>query len=92
MGEIAEMMLDGTLCEECGVYIAGEGYGVPRRCRDCRPSKKEQKAMNVARSEAEQAAAKKHPCPVCGKRLREVGMQDHIRDVHPPKGDQHGTK
>ena len=92
MGEIAEMMLDGTLCEECGVYMPGEGYGVPRRCRDCRPNKKEQKAMNVARHEAEQAAAKKHPCPVCGKRLRKVGMLDHIRDVHPPKGDQHGTK
>lgn len=28
MGEIAEMMLDGTLCEECGVYMPGEGYGV----------------------------------------------------------------
>lgn len=85
MGEIAEMMLDGTLCEGCGVYMPGEGYGVPRRCRDCRPSKKKQKAMNVARHEAEQAAAKKHPCPVCGKRLRKVGMQDHIRDAHPPK-------
>lgn len=36
MGEIAEMMLDGTLCEGCGVYLEGEGLGIPRRCRDCR--------------------------------------------------------
>ena len=31
MGEIAEMMLDGTLCEQCGEYI-GEGEGYPRAC------------------------------------------------------------
>ena len=29
MGEIAEMMLDGTLCECCGAYIDdGEEFGV----------------------------------------------------------------
>lgn len=33
MGEIAEMMLDGTLCEGCGEYI-GEGEGFPRYCCD----------------------------------------------------------
>lgn len=32
MGEIAEMMLDGTLCEACGCYIDGEGDGIPRYC------------------------------------------------------------
>jgi hypothetical protein len=33
MGEIAEMMLDGTLCEQCGVYIEeGEPEGIPRYC------------------------------------------------------------
>lgn len=31
MGEIAEMMLDGTLCECCGAYI-GPGEGFPRYC------------------------------------------------------------
>ena len=34
MGEIAEMMLDGTLCEGCGIYM-GDSYGYPRRCDDC---------------------------------------------------------
>ena len=33
MGEVADMMLDGTLCEGCGVYI-GADYG-PSYCRDC---------------------------------------------------------
>lgn len=31
MGEIAEMMLDGTLCEACGEYIGG-ARGFPRYC------------------------------------------------------------
>ena len=31
MGEIAEMMLDGTLCEGCGEFI-GEGDGFPQYC------------------------------------------------------------
>lgn len=31
MGEIAEMMLDGTMCECCGEFI-GDGDGFPRYC------------------------------------------------------------
>jgi hypothetical protein len=34
MGEIAEMHLDGTLCERCGEYL-GRPVGYPRYCRDC---------------------------------------------------------
>lgn len=35
MGEIAEMMLDGTLCEACGEFI-GDGFGFSRYCsRQC---------------------------------------------------------
>lgn len=32
MGEIAEMMLEGDLCEGCGMALGGEGYGIPRYC------------------------------------------------------------
>lgn len=35
MGEIAEMMLDGTLCEGCGEYLGGESLGFPMRCGGC---------------------------------------------------------
>lgn len=31
MGEIAEGMVNGTLCQDCGAYI-GEGGGFPRSC------------------------------------------------------------
>lgn len=39
MGEIAEMMLDGTLCAQCGIPIVGPGEepaGYPGYCsRQC---------------------------------------------------------
>ncbi|WP_267890504.1 hypothetical protein [Paenibacillus bouchesdurhonensis] len=35
MGEAAEMVLDGLLCECCGLLIDGEDPGYPRKCDDC---------------------------------------------------------
>ena len=35
MGDIADMVLDGTLCEQCGVLVDAEGPGHPRRCDGC---------------------------------------------------------
>jgi hypothetical protein len=36
MGEIAEMMLDGTLCQCCGVYLdMDDPNGYPTHCEDC---------------------------------------------------------
>lgn len=32
MGEHADMMLDGTVCEHCGGYLDGETPGHPRYC------------------------------------------------------------
>ena len=34
MGEIADMMLDGTLCEGCGVYLEQEAPGFPGYCSE----------------------------------------------------------
>jgi hypothetical protein len=34
MGEIAEGVLDGILCQECGVFV-GMPVGYPRSCEDC---------------------------------------------------------
>lgn len=38
MGDISEMILEGSLCEQCGVYI-GEEIGYPRLCKDCKKEK-----------------------------------------------------
>lgn len=42
MGDIAEMILDGTLCEQCGCVVGDvpEAVGHPRKCKDCQPKKK----------------------------------------------------
>jgi len=34
MGKLAEMHLDGTLCECCGIYL-GVSDGYPVRCAEC---------------------------------------------------------
>lgn len=37
MGDIAEMMMEGTLCQECGGFIDDdEDGGYPRTCEDCK--------------------------------------------------------
>ena len=38
MGEIADAMLDGDMCEQCGELL-GDGDGFPRLCRSCQPTK-----------------------------------------------------
>jgi hypothetical protein len=35
MGEISEMILEGILCQGCGVYM-GEGEGYPVTCPACK--------------------------------------------------------
>lgn len=70
MGDIADMMREGDLCGGCGVYLPGEGQGVPRYCRDCR------------RRDASPAPSEKVACKVCGRRVKFAGLADHTRDAH----------
>lgn len=75
MGEVAEMMLDGTLCEGCGVYLDGNGEGFPRHCHDC---KRERGSGGHMRTKV----VAKVKCPTCGKLVKKAGLSDHQRDVH----------
>ena len=36
MAEVADMMLEGFLCQHCGVMIDGREPGFPRDCPACR--------------------------------------------------------
>jgi len=36
MGDAADMMLDGTMCEECGEYLDDGSPGYPRKCSGCK--------------------------------------------------------
>lgn len=70
MGEIAEMMLDGTLCQVCGEFM-GDDCGYPRTCDGCH-----------ARPELYPKGKPKVKCPTCGKKVKAAGLADHERDSH----------
>ena len=36
MGEFADMMLAGILCDRCGTYIDDQEPGHPRLCEECK--------------------------------------------------------
>lgn len=39
MGDVADMMIEGYLCEQCGMVIDGEEPGYPRKCKECKRDK-----------------------------------------------------
>lgn len=42
MGEMAELVIEGVVCEGCGVFL-GEPVGFPQRCAACeRPSEEDE--------------------------------------------------
>lgn len=69
MGEIADMMLDGTLCEGCGEFLGNSG-GFPSYCYEC------SRERNLA------PPSEKVRCPICRKKVKAVGLADHQRDAH----------
>lgn len=57
MSDIAEMMLDGTLCQQCGTFI-GHPVGHPETCNSCKPKQKPAKKKHKAkRHESDKRAA-----------------------------------
>lgn len=73
MGDIADMMLDGTLCEGCGVYLEGEARGYPRYCSSC---KRERLATAYG-------AGFPKKCKHCGKKLvSSQSEHDHMKAKH----------
>lgn len=73
MGEIAEAMINGELCQECGAWIDGSYEGIPRFCKSCQPKTKIQ-------------PVKKIKCTLCDRHLKPNGMKDHLRDFHQIAG------
>jgi len=83
MGEIAEMMLEGVLCEGCGEYL-GDGDGYPVRCSGCR----EEPDPTAEYSPTAGQKRRRVKCiSHCGKGFRtEDAMLQHNRDKHGPRG------
>ena len=81
MGEIAEMMLDGTMCAGCGEWLhdGDDGDGFPGYCASCAPDYEEKP---VRRRKPENNTI--IPCPDCGKRVRgQIGLRQHTEAKHP---------
>lgn len=55
MGDISEMILDGTCCQSCGMFL-GDGEGFPQSCTTCQHS--------------EPPLREKLSCPVCKKKVK----------------------
>jgi len=73
MGEIADMMLDGTLCQSCGMFLNDEPTGHPCTCNDCGTSKRIY------------AVPAKVKCPICKRKVKHNSLADHVRDAHKEK-------
>lgn len=75
MGEIADMMLEGTLCEGCGVYLEGDAPGYPRYCSYC--------CGRTTLHKPRRSKVKKVQCKICKRLFRgEQGIEDHMRVKH----------
>lgn len=90
MGDVTDMMLDGTLCEGCGAYL-GEAVDYPRRCRQCQ---KDQRVDALKTATHAHHRETKMPCPTCNKRVKIAGLTDHMRDAHGvrPNTEAHGRR
>ncbi len=71
MGEAAEDILDGTVCEGCGVFFddiinCSSPPGHPRKCDQCAPD-------STYYRKPYQHNALAFPCPGCGRSFRHKG-------------------
>lgn len=87
MGDIADMMLDGTLCEGCGVFMDGEAVDYPRLCADCAKDRRADGRIIEANGkfwidcgDKLMPLKAKVTCILCGRKVR--GLADHQRDAH----------
>ena len=83
MGEIADMMLEGQMCQGCG-EILGQGDGYPVFCKSC------QRGMDIDAHGDKQTTKDGQPinrpskinCPECNKLVKKAGLAMHRKDVH----------
>lgn len=69
MGDIADMMIDGMMCETCGEYL-GEGEGYPTQCASCKEENQEETKEKIK-------------CSICNKKCKgEEGLNAHNKAKH----------
>lgn len=76
MGDIADLMIDGALCMQCGVALDGTAPGHPRYCSHRCRRQAEYDKVPV------ESSTPKKLCTICGKKIKVAGEKDHMRAVH----------
>ena len=79
MGEIAEMMLEGDMCQWCGELLDGDGY--PTVCIGCQHAYGVD-AFGEPVKKKKRKAAGKISCPECGKYVSPAGLNQHMQAKH----------
>lgn len=78
MGEIADGIVEGELCQGCAGYM-GEPVGYPRCCKYC-------KTLNEIVTTTKDGKPIHRPsktnCPHCNKLIKKIGLQQHIEAKH----------
>lgn len=81
MGDIADQIVEGEICQICccpeGIDIPARGY--PFTCAECGGDK--QQAVNP-QHHATKGKSPKIKCPYCDKMIAEVGLQQHKAAKH----------
>jgi hypothetical protein len=94
MGEIAELMLDGAMCQWCG-EVLGDGDGYPVVCAGCQRQHDvnefgEDRSTPTESTPIEPRLTRKYECPIegCNRKLKTpYGVEQHVRMSHATKGD-----
>jgi len=71
MGEIADMMINGSMCQYCGECFDDEP-GYPRTCSACGSDEEDLAPVKPS----------KVACPECGKHVTKQGLSQHIAAKH----------
>ena len=81
MGEIADMMIDGTMCQVCGVFLNEEGPGYPVTCDGCGGDVMDTAPANTPKDPKTVAC----PDPFCERKFRNrSAAAQHWVDKHEP--------
>ena len=70
MGDVADMMLDGTLCAGCGQSLDMEPCGYPMYCGECGDFPGAEVVIKTTIDIQKPAAQNPAACPDCNKRFK----------------------
>jgi len=78
MGEIADMMLEGEMCQTCG-EILEPSLGYPGFCPACQADQAAEETYEHLKADRK---ADRVNCPQCGKSVHRTGLDQHIEAKH----------